>query len=134
MQLRRHYNGLFNQLSPFNKSLISIYSFPVTFQVASFFAANGNWEDQEVYIWASVLFLDRKCLLIFPNESHLFPFDTSKCYPRSNLVWPSYDKNVNIIIAILLLYFILILVFLHCRACWVGLHWCLESNSISASC
>lgn len=87
----------------------------VTFQVAEEpFAASGNWEDQKVCGWVSGLFLDRKSLLIFPNEPHLFPIAFSKCYPCSILVSPSYDKNVNIIIiAILLLYFRLNLALLH---------------------
>lgn len=87
----------------------------VTFQVAEEpFAASGNWEDQKVRGWVSGLFLDRKSLLIFPNEPHLFPIAFSKRYPCSILVLPSYDKNVNIIIvAILLLYFRLNLALLH---------------------
>lgn len=103
----------------------------VILQVAGSFAANGNWEDQEVHRWVSVLFLDRKSLLIFPNGLHLFPIATSKCYPCSILVLASYEKNVNIIIiTILLLHFGLNLVLCCYKAFWI----CLDSNSISASC
>ena len=77
----------------------------VTFQAAGSFATDANWEDQEVHRWVLVLFLDRKSLLIFPNEPHLFPIATSKCYQCSILVLPSYEKNVNIIIVAILLFY-----------------------------
>lgn len=77
----------------------------VTFQVAGSFATDANWEDQEVHRWVLVLFLDRKSLLIFPNEPHLFPIATSKCYQCSILVLPSYEKNVHIIIVAISLFY-----------------------------